>query len=353
MNTYSQEEQTEIVKAARDLTISVRIEDENLKKIESETFRLPPPPPQKRTVEKKTATANMPQEITVKYSFYSDFLKDRYKNKSNKLWVALGIAGAVLLILIILSGVIGAAIGLTILFTVVPPVIIIALIAVRYKLDDEYKREKELKNYAANNTPEMLQAREYAISEAKRKQAEYDIEYNAAKAKADSDYAEEMRIFNSKTMPDYEKEKNSWTLIRKTKINMISIDKEADQKELENLYVSTKLIPKKYQTEPALVWLYDNMSTSSWDIDRAIDMLNVDINQLQEQALIDKMKQVSDNIEKGFAGTMDRIDELSDEVSYGNDLSEEQLRKIGKARRDNNLANIISIFQRHNISKKL
>lgn len=350
MNVLTKEEQTEVVRAARDLTIAIRVGGEKIDELKSEEFKSPPLPPTKRNVERKSATPAMPPEVRVKYSFFKDFLlKDYFNNKKKIVWIALGAIGLISLIGILSFG----SIGIALLISFVPPLIVIILIVLRLKLNDEYNKVLKMKNYEANNTPQMIAARENAISEAKRKQDEYDAEYNAELLKANKEYDEEKRLFETETMPKYEKEKKNWTLIRNAKITIITEEKENSEKELENLYNSTKLIPKKYQTEDRLVWIYDNMSTSSWDFDKAIDMLNLDIKQCQQQNTINAVNNIATIMGNGFDGVTNRLNNIGSELAYGNELSEEQLINFKKKRRDDNIANAISIAQRYNISKKL
>ena len=85
MSRFTQEQQTEIVEKAKNLTATILIEEETLEEISNQRFKGKPNAPIRQTVEKcQNAKPKYPPKPKANYAFI-DYLKELWdKFKSNK-----------------------------------------------------------------------------------------------------------------------------------------------------------------------------------------------------------------------------------------------------------------------------
>lgn len=79
---------------------------------------------------------------------------------------------------------------------------------------------------------------------------------------------------NIEELPAWNRDLDSWQITKQAKLAFIQNDIKENMEALDVLYLTTKLIPNSYKSVNKLLWLYDDMSTSEHDIERAIDLYN-------------------------------------------------------------------------------
>lgn len=181
-----------------------------------------------------------------------------------------------------------------------------------------------------------------AAIEEVRNSEEYQKEYAAVKAESDKkqkifddEYAAAKEEFDTVTMPQYKAEYANWESIKKKKVEQIKEKLSEVQRELSNHYEQTRIVPIQYRSIHALQYIYDMISTSTYDVRQAIDSFDKN-----EQRQLDMMRLQEQQQANALA--MEQ-----------NDLLDQQNSIAEKARRDANIAAVVGTVQRHNTNKTL
>ena len=141
MSKFTQNEETEIVKSARDITATIEYEEREVKRLKSESFSEPPEPPVRKILEKaKKVEPEYPEKPKTTYK-YSEYFKEKVMKYSLPARILRGIV----LVLLALSG--------------IGYLIILVLFGFSYK--NYIQKKKEMNNQLANSK-EYLQAVENA-----------------------------------------------------------------------------------------------------------------------------------------------------------------------------------------------
>lgn len=165
--------------------------------------------------------------------------------------------------------------------------------------------------------------------------AKLDEEYDKQQEAMNQKYNTEKHIYDTETLPKYNKAFNEWKEQQSQKINKLMEEIATAKAELENIYNETKIVPVQYRKIPVLQYIYDLMSTSDYEIKEAIDLY-----ERNEQKKIDKARLYEQQ----------KANALADEQ---NDLLYEQNEIADKARRQANFASAVGAVQRHNTNKTL
>ena len=175
----------------------------------------------------------------------------------------------------------------------------------------------------------------------------------------------------------WNKEFDSWMNIKQAKISFVQNDLKENLEALDVLYATTKIIPNAYRTANKLMWLYEDMSTSEHDIERAIDMLN----HKETSDLLRKMNQNVDEVKatlavgftamysaiqdnnmlqaKILSGQREQTDLMLEIVNNQNAMLSQQsemitdLGRIRKSAKIGNFLNVGSLIQNHKRNKML
>lgn len=212
-------------------------------------------------------------------------------------------------------------------------------------------------NKVLANSPQYLQAKADVEKEAKEKQAAIINERQAKQEQLDLEYSKEKENYDTVLIPQYNDELALWTAQQQMKISIISDDLNSNRNTLAELYETTMLISKNNRSLDKLIWLYEDMSTSEHDIERATDLLN-------DQNLQDTMKKVGASVNKmqkdmnnGFAAVYSSIQQSNYILQEGNYIMQEGLYDISnqltKTRRNLNLGFIASGIQNYNTNRHL
>ena len=315
MSTFTQEQQTDIIKKARDLTATIMAEKGELKQLQAQRFKPIPEEPSRFVLPKPDKIQpQYPPAPKSSYS-YTEHCKVYFKENTLK---------AVLLL----------------------PAFLILVVVIYFS----YLSRLEEYNKVLAQTPEYLKARAEAEEVATAQQQEQDAKYKAQQEKFDADYKEKKANYDNVTLPEYKTELAQWENNQSRKIQIIENELSLNQTALDELYTQTKLVSATYRALWILDWLYEDMSTSDHEIRYATELLDRDRQRLAtvEAGRITQraINNMNNTMMQGFAAVYSAIED-------GNDIGEETLAILSKTRRDVNIGNIVGTAQRHNTNKIL
>lgn len=329
MSKFTQNEETEIVKSARDITATIEYEEREVKRLKSESFSEPPEPPVRKILEKaKKVEPEYPQKPKTTYK-YSEYFKEKVMKYSLPARILRGIV----LVLLALSG--------------IGYLIILVLFGFSYK--NYIQKKKEMNNQLANSK-EYLQAVENAEKTAQKKQKELEEKIRLEQEKMDKEYATQKQQYESVILPQYNDALNLWNANQERKIAIIEEEIRLNKEALDELYVNTKILSLTYRELWILSWLYNDMSTSDHDIRYATELLDRDRQRLATQEAGNIVRrsvgQVEQTMKVGFNAVYNAIEK-------GNELQLDTINNLSTMRRNMNTGNMIGTVQRHNSNKML
>lgn len=319
MGKFTQEQETQIVKDAMNLTATIEYEQDELNKFKAQRFRqLPQAPVRQVLAPLQPVKVEYPQKPKAKLS-YTDYIKEDL-GKMNKGLIVLGVLS-------------GFGMGLYIIYSFI-----------------SYPKKIQEINEELAKEPEYLQAVEKAEKIAAEKQKQAEENARIKQAKLDEQYKENKMKYENEIVPKYNEELDLWSKIQKRKIAIIEEEIKLNQETLANLYDQSKIISSSYRQLAFLCWLYEDMSTSDHDIRYATELLDRDRQRIatqeagvKAQASISHMEQT---MKQGFNAVYNAIED-------GNDLQAETIDILSKTRRDMKTGNFIGTVQRHNTNKML
>ena len=329
MSKFTQNEETEIVKSARDITATIEYEEREVKRLKSESFSEPPEPPVRKILEKaKKVEPEYPEKPKTTYK-YSEYFKEKVMKYSLPARILRGIV----LVLLALSG--------------IGYLIILVLFGFSYK--NYIQKKKEMNNQLANSK-EYLQAVENAVKTAQKKQKELEEKIRLEQEKIDKEYATQKQQYESVILPQYNDALNLWNANQERKIAIIEEEIRLNKEALDELYANTKIVSLTYRALWILSWLYNDMSTSDHDIRYATELLDRDRQRLATQEAGNIVRksvgQVEQTMKVGFNAVYNAIED-------GNELQLDTINNLSKMRRNMNTGNVIGTVQRHNTNKML
>lgn len=329
MSKFTQNEETEIVKSARDITATIEYEEREVKRLKSESFSEPPEPPVRKILEKaKKVEPEYPEKPKTTYK-YSEYFKEKVMKYSLPARILRGIV----LVLLALSG--------------IGYLIILVLFGFSYK--NYIQKKKEMNNQLANSK-EYLQAVENAEKTAQKKQKELEEKIRLEQEKIDKEYATQKQQYESVILPQYNDALNLWNANQERKIAIIEEEIRLNKEALDELYANTKIVSLTYRALWILSWLYNDMSTSDHDIRYATELLDRDRQRLATQEAGNIVRksvgQVEQTMKVGFNAVYNTIED-------GNELQLDTINNLSKMRRNMNTGNVIGTVQRHNTNKML
>lgn len=188
-------------------------------------------------------------------------------------------------------------------------------------------------NYREMKKKDVEKVRNSAEFKAKLKQIDDDYEslVSAAKAK----YEKDMDEWKNELMPRYEINKVKYEAKKREDIANCKAAITNDKREISSIYGETKILPTAYRTLPILEYIEEFMTSSNFDVDRAIE--NYD---REQQRCID---------EKRFQQEV-YYNQLQEKMV---DAQEKANSIADRARRDANRADFVAAVQRHNTNKHL
>lgn len=313
MSKYTQQQETEIIREAMELTAAIKLEEEELQRLRDESFANKPAPPQRTVLQQpKEVKPNYPQ--TPKYTI-GQFLND------NRALMILGIIG----VPFIFFGGVGIPILIFIMF--------------RYKTKAKQVVDE------ANSNPDYQRAIAQAEKDAQEANKTAEENYLAEQKRLDSEYEANFIKYNSDVLPKYEAEFAKWQTLQKRKIDAIESDLRLNKETLTNLYDTSRLVSVSYRELWILNWLYNDMSSSDHDVRYATELLDRDRQRLvtQEAGRIatQAIGMLNQTMTEGFGAVYNAIESGS----------EEHLRQLKTMRRDMNIGTAIGAVQRNKAMK--
>lgn len=326
MNKFTQEQQTEILKCARDLTAAILTEEDEITRIQSMPSPQKPAKPAMWEIDPPlTIQPIYPPKPKTNYT-YTDFIKDFLQEK-NLTKIKL------VILIIVLNGLLIFLLPLAFLFTF-----------------SEYKKKQNELNGELAKNPEYVEAVTEAERVAEEKNKEAHKEYLKEKERLENLNKEAIEEYNNTIIPQYNTELALWKNQQARKIEIISNDLKLNKETLENLYTETRLVSATYRELWILDWLYKDMSTSDHDIRYATELLDRDRQRLATekagQITVDSINSMTSDMRQGFTAIYDAIE-------TGNEIQQSTLATLSKTRRDMNISSIIGAVQHHNTNKKL
>ncbi len=324
MSKFTKDEQTEIVRWAMKLEAAVQAEETEIRRLESSSFpkTRPVEPSREATPEVQPVYPVIPKP---QYPF-GTFLKG-----SRWFWPLIGLAGAGFLLSLIST-------FTNFVLYVLGTLLSLGAVAVLVYSLVQWKKAFNQKWTDLQNEPENVKAREEAEAKAREEYIELD-------ARIQSDYETAKRKYEE-DLPEWQKEKALWDNKNSKKIAVLKTDLKENQTALSNLYSETGIISKNNRDLEKLVWLYEDMSTSEHDIERATDLLNANLQLLATKNTTSSIQALNADVRTGFLAVYDAIEE-------GNAKQDEMIDILRRTRRDMNLGNLGAMIQRNKTNKKL
>ena len=367
MSKYSLEEQENIVGMAAELEAAIIFENAEIPRLQAQTFKSMPAAPKLASVPEPS----VPEPKYIKHvppkpqaKSFPQWLNEKTK-KSNALVLYIILMAQFVVVLVIWMSIASSFIGTKSAAGVNFVFGIFALISAgiagftlikflnykkahnKYFLD--VKNSEEYKNEciaAAQATEQKNQGiKENYEAQVRTAQNEYEAKVKAAK----KEYDDAVENYDNVVVPTYKNELAVWQGKQEEMIAVVKKDLAENTEALEELYSSTKLIPSSYRNVERLAWIYEDMSTSEHDIERAIDLLNskeIKDELVNIQVHVDDMRR---DLREGFIGIYDAIQE-------GNSIQSEMLNNLDQIRRSartGNFLNIGGLIQNHKRNKTL
>lgn len=356
MAIFTQKEQVDIIEKAMNLTATILLEQEELRKLKAEQFRSKPPRPGRQVLARAKAVqpAYPPKPIST-YSF-SEHFSDRIGRKlgnffkvcfskilSPKVLIPLAV---VLVVLTVLTKGFFLILFTSSLFSVATFPIVPCLIY----LVATYPGEKNRRTDALRNTDEYKKACEDAERIAKEKTARLQEEIDAKQQEIDVQYEKAWTHYNEVAIPEYNKAYSEWETNRQRKIKIFEEEIRLNTESLEAHYKVTNIVSMHYRELWILSWLYDDMSTSDHEIRYATELLDRDRQRFAQEQSTKLMTAAIGRVERtmmtGFSAVYNAIEE-------GNELQLDTIEQLSKTRKAVNLGTVIGTVQRHNTNKML
>ncbi len=145
-----------------------------------------------------------------------------------------------------------------------------------------YKRKKELEIFRIRDTPEYRQQCAAIDDEVKKKQAA-----------ADELYQKQLKEYQDVILPKYEKALAEWTQMHNKEIERVKTILHSAEKDLSEHYEATKIVPLQYREISALQYIYDSISTSDYSVKEAIDAYDKDRQRRLDQAQINEQRRAN------------------------------------------------------------
>lgn len=341
MSRFTREEQTNIVGMAAELETAIIAENEELRRLNAQQFKVLPQPPVESAVPvPKYLKATEPP---VKAMAFSEWAIKKtgvlgFLFKKNYLWISLLII-VLPIVGFILSYILGSfaskIMGTISLIILGGSLLISAAALVFLVVMFLCWPKKQLEN-EVRNSPEYQARKDEMIRLTNAKNQELKLKYEAQVEANKAEYLAAKDNYDTVIIPAYKNELAVWTDKHNTMIDLVQNDLKQNQDALDHLYSTTQLIPVSYHNSERLVWLYEDMSSSEHDIERAIDLLN---NKEIKEELVNIQGSVNSmrrDIQEGFIGVYNAIQD-------GNDIQSDMLENLEEIRSSAKTGNYLSI----------
>lgn len=248
------------------------------------------------------------------------------------------------------------------------------------ELDEKFLHSERYKKYES----ELEKARnEYneRVAEAKASYEKQLETYNKRREEEETAHKVRVEEYQTKLLPAYEIEvkkleeennhklqeyhfnKIKWEEEKNNKIMALKNDLEFNKGTLEELYNTTRIISKTYREPAFLEWLYEDMSSSDHTILVAMEIMDrqrqIIATRRSAEDICKRIDGLDSTMRTGFDGLYAGIkqgnlikEEIGNRIGLLGAIMEEGNRELKDMRRDQNVANIVSIYQRYKYNKK-
>ena len=288
----TREEQLSTIKQLRDLTADLEWQQDTLDELERSSFD----PPEKPVLKTYTKPAYPEPESSMRFNW----------RVFNYFWA---ITALIFL-------------GICKLFDT--PIFLLLHIAITIGYVMKYREMKKADVERVRNSVDF-----------KAKLKKIDDDYDSLVCAAKKKYEEDMDKWKNDLMPRYELVNAKYEEKKRVDIANCKAAITDDKREISRIYGETKILPTAYRTLPILEYIEEFMTSSNFDVDRAIE--NYD---REQQRCID---------EKRFQQEVyynQLQEQMVDAQERANDIAD-------RARRDANRDEFVAAVQRHNTNKHL
>lgn len=190
-----------------------------------------------------------------------------------------------------------------------------------------------------------------------------DDAYRQQLIQANRAFQEEKEHYNNTILPLYNKEKSEWEESKAYAVQRMETDVVVNQQNLNQLgeiiqstidhlnglYREYRLLPDGYNSPESVQRIYNIMNTSVYDTKTALEIYD---RQISMQIQSEQVRQSAINNQISFYQVL--YAKVQTELAQQQiNLTEEQNDLIRRARRDNNIANILHTIQYHNTNTRL
>ena len=359
MSKYTKEEQLNILQQALQLEVMIYADTQELKKLSKEKFiEAAPSEPKRRKAEVYSISPDYSQLPTVPMLNKPEFntwLINMEKTKQikgiNKLYnlVPCGVFGLILGLCLIffMAYVIGSSIF------VASTIFIYLCFAQKSNLQNNYNSVianidniNQQRIQYLYRRPDYIQAKMYAESIAQQQNQALIEQCQQQQKQYDDEYEQAMTQYNEVLLPAYYTRKDDWIKNHEMMVQAVSDDLNDCKNSLAQLHENTKLIPLSVRAPEKMYWLYQDMSTSEHDIERAIDLLNMGIQQELLRGIQEDVRYMNQDMLEGMHA-------IYSEVQTGNFLLDDVKSELVKTRNHIDIGMIINASQSHNTNKQL
>lgn len=348
MSKYSREEQANIVGMAAELEAAIIIENEELSRLKAQSFKRQPDAPKIGSVPEPKYEKHIPPKPKAKS--FPDWLSEKAKRPKALVWLIVMMAQFAV-VLVFWSSIAMTFPGNKAVNIVFGIFALISAGIAAFALYTFLTQKKKYNIYYSDvkNSEEYKNECIAASQATEQKNQEIKANYEAQCQAVQKEYDDAMDNYNNVVVPNYKNELAVWQGKQDEMIAFVQKDLSENTEALDTLYTSTQLIPSSYRNVERLTWIYEDMSTSEHDIERAIDLLN---NKEIKEELVNIQVHVDDmrrDLRDGFVGIYSAIQE-------GNAIQSDMLSNLDGIRRSARTGNFLSVgglIQNHKRNKTL
>lgn len=155
--------------------------------------------------------------------------------------------------------------------------------------------------------PDYLQAKQYADAVAIQQNQQLYAQRLQQQAQYDEAYSIALAEYQTKTLPAYQQRASEWEATHQLMLTAVTNDLQECKTELSQLYDTTQFIPFHVRDPKKLYWIYRDMATSEHDIERAIDLLNANLQLAATQDITAAVTNLNEDMKYGMSVTYEEL----------------------------------------------
>lgn len=179
-------------------------------------------------------------------------------------------------------------------------------------------------------------------AEWKQKIADLTTAYDEAEKEAERVYKQEKKEYDEVILPAYKAALADWQKQHDAQVEKAQTTMAGASAELSALYDETKIVPTRYRSRDAVRFIYDLISSSTYDVTYAIEAYEKELQRQRDERTAYELAQQNAHLAEQNA-----------HLAEQNALQEEANEEARKLRRDQNIAAATAAYQRHKTNKTL